>query len=47
MEVVINTAGLDINNDEFAEELRGDAGLMSNSFRRPCLERTSFVEVYR
>ena len=44
VEVVINTAGLDINNAEFAEELRGDAWFNVEQFPQAVFRTTSFVE---
>jgi|TARA_B110000305_G_scaffold237666_1_gene301479 polyisoprenoid-binding protein YceI len=44
LEVVINTAGLDINNDEFAEELRGDAWFNVEQFPQAAFKTTAFVE---
>jgi len=44
VEVVINTAGLDINNEEFAEELRGDAWFNVEQFPQAGFKTTSFVE---
>ena len=44
VEVVINTAGLDINNEEFAEELRGDAWFNVEQFPQAVFRSTSFVE---
>lgn len=44
LEVVINTAGLDINNAEFAEELRGDAWFNVAEFPQATFRTTSFVE---
>jgi len=44
VEVVINTAGLDINNEEFAEELRGDAWFNVEQFPQAVFRTTSFVE---
>jgi polyisoprenoid-binding protein YceI len=44
LEVVINTAGLDINNAEFAEELRGDNWFDVENFPQAVYRTTSFVE---
>lgn len=44
VEVVINTAGLDINNPEFAEELRGDNWFDVETFPQAVFRTTSFVE---
>ena len=44
VEVVINTAGLDINNEEFAEELRGDNWFNVEQFPQAVFRTTSFVE---
>ena len=44
VEVVINTAGLDINNEEFAEELRGDAWFNVEEFPQAVFRSTSFIE---
>ena len=44
VEVVINTAGLDINNEEFAEELRGDAWFNVEQFPQAVFRTTSFFE---
>lgn len=44
LEVVINTAGLDINNEEFAEELRGDAWFNVEQFPQAVFRTTNFVE---
>ena len=44
VEVVINTAGLDINNEEFAEELRGDAWFNVEPFPQAVFRSTSFIE---
>lgn len=44
LEVVINTAGLDINNAEFAEELRGDNWFNVEQFPQAVFRTTSFVE---
>lgn len=44
VEVVINTAGLDINNEEFAEELRSDAWFNVEQFPQAVFRTTSFVE---
>lgn len=44
LEVIINTAGLDINNAEFAEELRGDAWFNVEQFPQATFRSTSFVE---
>ena len=44
LEVVINTAGLDINNDEFAEELRGDSWFNVEEFPQAAFKTTAFVE---
>jgi len=44
VEVVINTAGLDINNEEFAEELRGDAWFNVEQFPQAVFRSTSFIE---
>ena len=44
VEVVINTAGLDINNEEFAEELRCDAWFNVEQFPQAVFRTTSFVE---
>jgi len=44
LEVVINTAGLDINNETFAEELRGDNWFNVAEFPQAIFRTTSFVE---
>ncbi len=44
LEVVINTAGLDINNEEFAEELRGDNWFNVEQFPQAVFRTTEFVE---
>jgi len=44
LEVVINTAGLDINNEIFAEELRGDNWFNVEEFPQAAFRTTSFVE---
>lgn len=44
LEVIINTAGLDINNDVFAEELRGDNWFDVENFPQAVFRTTSFVE---
>jgi len=44
LEVVINTAGLDINNEEFAEELRGDNWFNVAQFPQAVFRTTEFVE---
>jgi len=44
LEVVINTAGLDINNAEFAEELRGDNWFNVEQYPQAVFRTTSFVE---
>lgn len=44
LEVVINTAGLDINNAEFAEELRGDNWFNVEQYPQAIFRTTSFVE---
>jgi polyisoprenoid-binding protein YceI len=44
LEVIINTAGLDINNDEFAEELRGSNWFNVEEFPQAIFRTTSFVE---
>lgn len=44
LEVVINTAGLDINNPEFAEELRGDNWFNVEQFPQAIFRTTRFVE---
>jgi len=44
LEVVINTASLDINNLEFAEELRGDNWFDVENFPQAVYRTTSFVE---
>ncbi len=44
LEVVINTAGLDINNETFAEELRGDDWFNVEQFPQAVFRTTSFVE---
>ncbi len=44
VEVVINTASLDINNEEFAEELRGDNWFNVEQFPQAVFRTTSFVE---
>ena len=44
LEVVINTAGLDINNPEFEEELRGDNWFDVENFPQAVYRTTSFVE---
>ncbi|MBL4821378.1 MAG: polyisoprenoid-binding protein [Gammaproteobacteria bacterium] len=44
LEVVINTAGLDINNDEFAEELRGSDWFDVENFPQAVFRTTSFIE---
>ncbi|GJM14049.1 MAG: polyisoprenoid-binding protein [Pseudohongiella sp.] len=44
LEVIINTAGLDINNPEFAEELRTDAWFNVEQFPQATFRTTRFVE---
>lgn len=44
LEVVINTAGLDINNEVFAEELRGNNWFNTEQFPQAVFRTTSFVE---
>lgn len=44
VEVVINTASLDINNEEFAEELRGSNWFNVEEFPQAVFRTTSFVE---
>ena len=44
LEVVINTSGLDINNDVFAEELRGDNWFNVEEFPQAAFKTTAFVE---
>jgi polyisoprenoid-binding protein YceI len=44
LEVVINTAGLDINNPEFAEELRSDAWFNVEQYPQAVFRTTEFVE---
>lgn len=44
LEVVINTAGLDINNETFAEELRGPNWFDAENFPQAIFRTTSFVE---
>lgn len=44
LEVIINTAGLDINNEEFAEELRGDNWFDVENFPQAVFRTTSLVE---
>ena len=44
IEVIINTAGLDINNPEFAEELRGSNWFDVENFPQAVYRTTSFVE---
>ena len=44
LEVVINTAGLDINNAVFEEELRGDNWFDVENFPQAVYRTTSFVE---
>ena len=44
LEVVINTAGLDVNLPEFEEELRGSAWFDVENFPQAVFRTTSFVE---
>lgn len=44
LEVVINTASLDINNDVFAEELRGDNWFDTETFPQAVYRSTSLLE---
>ena len=44
LEVIINTASLDVNNEAFAEELRGDDWFNSAQFPQAIFRTTSFVE---
>jgi polyisoprenoid-binding protein YceI len=44
LEVVINTASLDINNPEFAEELRGSNWFDSETFPQAVYRTTSLLE---
>jgi polyisoprenoid-binding protein YceI len=44
VEVIINTAGLDINNPEFAEELRGSNWFDVENFPQAVYRTTSFLE---
>ena len=44
IEVIINTAGLDINNPEFAEELRGSNWFDVENFPQAVYRTTSLVE---
>lgn len=44
LEVVINTTSLDINNDEFAEELRGDNWFNTEAFPQAAYRTTSLIE---
>ena len=44
LEVIINTASLDINNAEFAEELRGDKWFNVEQFPQATFKTTAFVE---
>ncbi|MEX0964243.1 MAG: YceI family protein [Pseudohongiellaceae bacterium] len=44
LEVIINTAGLDINNEVFAEELRGDNWFNVEQFPQATFRTTAFVE---
>lgn len=44
LEVIINTAALDINNAEFAEELRGDKWFNVEEFPQATFKTTAFVE---
>lgn len=44
IEVIINTAGLDINNPEFAEELRGSNWFDVENFPQAVYRTTSFLE---
>ena len=44
IKVIINTAGLDINNPEFAEELRGSNWFDVENFPQAVYRTTSFVE---
>ena len=44
LEVIINTAALDINNAEFAEELRGDKWFNVEEFPQATFRTTAFVE---
>ncbi|MFK7863765.1 MAG: YceI family protein [Pseudohongiellaceae bacterium] len=44
LEVVINTAGLDINNEEFAEELRGSNWFDVEAFPQAVFRTTSLLE---
>ena len=44
LEVVIDTTSLDINNDEFAEELRGDNWFDTENFPQAVYRTTSLLE---
>ena len=44
LEVIINMAGVDINNSEFAEELRGSDWFDVENFPQAVFRTTSFVE---
>jgi polyisoprenoid-binding protein YceI len=44
LEVIINMAGVDINNPEFAEELRGSDWFDVENFPQAVFRTTSFVE---
>ena len=44
LEVIINTASLDINNAEFAEELKGDVWFDTEAFPQAVYRTTSLVE---
>lgn len=44
LEVVINTAGLDINNEEFADELRGSNWFDVETFPQAVFRTTSLLE---
>ena len=44
LEVVIDTTSLDINNDEFAEELKGDNWFDAENFPQAVYRTTSLVE---
>ncbi|HAJ77143.1 MAG TPA: polyisoprenoid-binding protein [Gammaproteobacteria bacterium] len=44
LEVIINTASLDINNAEFAEELRGDNWFDTENFPQAVYRTTSLLE---
>lgn len=44
LEVVINTAGLDINNEEFAEELRGSNWFDVETYPQAVFRTTSLLE---